>query len=167
MKLPTFLKANLPAHKQNLFNFGTIPELYRRKLAADGHEIIDQATYHKLTNPFLKAGGIIIRGDQAEKHLKISGADASYIAGANFAFIKDEPRVSDVLEEMFHAKQDRANRFGNLEEGYKVVILREIEAQHYLMSVADKYKIPFQEREQTLKNLVMYEEALQKYRQGS
>ena len=134
-------------------------EFNRRKKAADGHEIIDKATYNKLTRKFLRHGGIIIRGEEADRYLKQKGAHAIYIAGANIAFISEEPTVSDVLEEMYHAEQDRKKMFG-AEIDSKVVLLREIDAQKYLLSVSEKYKIPAKEIEVTKANLEFYERKL-------
>lgn len=140
-------------------------EMTRRKTADDGHEIIDKPTYQKLTKSFLNSGGIIIRGEIAMKHLEKVGANASYMAGGNIAFISDDATISDVLEEMYHAKQDRANMFGALSENADVLLKREIDAQKYLLKVAKKYKIPVEETKKTLKNLKIYKELLKK-RQG-
>ena len=136
-------------------------ELTRRRKAEDGHEIIDQPTFNKLTKSFIKAGGIIIRGEEAAQHLKTVGASASYMADANIAFIADDATVSDVLEEMCHAKQDRADGFGKLK--YEVLLRREIEAQQYLISVAEKYKIPPEETDVTKRNLKYYEDLFTKW----
>ena len=134
-------------------------ELTRRRKAEDGHEIIDQATFNKLTKSFIKAGGIIIRGEEAAQHLKMVGASASYMAGANIAFISDDATISDVVEEMYHAKQDRSKMFGELTD-QNVGLRREIDAQKYLITVAEKYKIPYEETKVTLQNLKLYEELL-------
>ena len=91
--------------------------------------------------------------------MKLKGAHAIYIAGAGIAFISDEPTVSDVLEEMYHAEQDRKNMFG-AEIDSKVVLLREIDAQKYFLSVAEKYKIPEKEIELTKQNLIDYQNKL-------
>ena len=130
-------------------------EFRRRKKAADGHEIIDKATYNKLTKKFLRSGGIIIRGAEADKYLKSRGAHALYLAGASVAFISDDATVSDVLEEMYHAEQDRKNLFGS-EFNKDVLLKREIDAQKYLLKVAEKYKIPQEETELTKRNLIDY-----------
>ena len=132
-------------------------EMQRRRIGAQGQEIIDKPTYNKLTRRFLKNGGIIIRGEDAARHLKGVGAYASYITGANIAFIRDDATVSDVLEEMYHALQDRRNMYGDVitEE---VVTKREIDTQRYLLSVAERYKIPKEQAEITRRNLRLYEE---------
>jgi len=131
-------------------------EMSRRRIGEQGQEIIDKATYNKLTKKFIKNGGIIIRGDEAAKHLVASGAYASYLPSLNAAFIRDDATISDVLEEIFHAEQDRKHRFGSLLTD-KVRLKREIEAQKYLISVAEKYKIPVEELEVTQANLERYE----------
>lgn len=137
-----------------------IAELNRRKIAEDGHEIIDGATYGKLTRPFLRDGGIIIRGEDAARWLR-DRATASYIAGEKIAFIRDDATVSDVLEEMYHAWQDRKHLFGT-ELNAETLCRREIDAQEYLISVAEKYKIPESERSVTSKNLDFYKKRLMK-----
>lgn len=67
--------------------------------------------------------------------------------------------MSDVLEEMYHAKQDRENIFGSVLTD-EVLLRREIDAQNYLLSVVDKYKISTDETEVTKANLAKYEEKL-------
>ena len=141
-------------------NFNSAGEMLRRRQSQDGHEIIDKPTYSKLTRSFIKAGGLIIRGEEAAQHLKLSGASASYVTGANVAFISDEATISDVLEEMYHARQDRAKMFGEITEDL-VWLKREIDAQKYLLRVAQKYKIPAVETAVTLENLKRYEELLE------
>ncbi|MBR3499452.1 MAG: hypothetical protein IKO05_10725 [Selenomonadaceae bacterium] len=137
-----------------------VVEMPRRRRAQDGHEIIDKPTYNKLTKSFLKAGGLIIRGEDAAQHLKLVNASASYLAGENVAFIADDATISDVLEEMYHARQDRAKMFGEITEDL-VWLKREINAQHYLLRAAKKYKIPPAENAVTKKNLERYEKQLE------
>lgn len=140
-------------------------EYTRRKIGSQGQEIIDKATYNKVTKDFVKNHGIIIRGQEAAKHLDGQSAYASYITGANIAFIRDDATVSDVLEEMYHAKQDRMGMFSELSFD-DMVIKREIDAQEYLLSVTDKYKIPKNEVETTKSNLEHYLKLLADKRNG-
>ena len=130
-----------------------------------GQEIIDKPTYNKLTKDFLKHGGLIIRGEEAVKHLEKQGAYASYFMGGNFAFIRDDATVSDVLEEMYHALQDRKNMFAEYSQE-EMLIRREIDAQKYLISVAERYKIPIEETNITKQNLANYEERLKERLNG-
>ena len=131
-------------------NLTGIEENNRRKIGSNGQEIIDQATYHKLTNWFVKSGGIIIRGEEAKRHLEKQHASAAYLMGFNAAYILDEATVSDVLEEMYHAKQDRSNKFGVVVDDV-VYNKREIDAQEYLLRMTRKYKSPEPECEATRK----------------
>jgi hypothetical protein len=130
----------------------------RRKIGKQGQEIIDKPTYSKLTRKFLKNGGIIIRGEKAEQHLGTK-AYASYLPSLNTAFIRDDATVSDVLEEMYHAEQNRKNMFGK-QFTDKVFLQREIDAQKYLISCEKKYKIPIEEMKPTKSNLLGYEKRL-------
>lgn len=133
----------------------------RRKIGAQGQEIIDKPTYNKLTRDFKRRGGIIIRGEEAARHLEKQGAYAAYLPGGfDTAYIRDDATVSDVIEEMFHAEQDRRNDYGPIltEE---VRLRREIDAQKYLISVEEKYKIPVEEREVTRANLERYKADLE------
>ena len=76
--------------------------------------------------------------------------------------ISDEATISDVLVEMYHAKQDRLNMFGSVIDR-EVHLKREIDAQKYMLGLVDKYKIPDEEVEMTKRNLKYYEEELQKF----
>lgn len=127
-----------------------------RRIGSNGQQIIDKPTYNKLTKDFRKNGGIIIRGKRAEEHLSKRGAYASYLPSLNAAVISDEATVSDVLEEMYHAQQDRTNAFGKSVTD-EVMVKREIDAQKYLLSVSKKYNIPDEETAVTKKNLEYYE----------
>ena len=133
-----------------------------RRIGSNGQQIIDVPTYNKLTKEFRANGGIIIRGEEAEEHLKKQSAHASYLMSFNTAVIIDEATISDVLEEMYHAKQDRLNMFGSVIDR-EVHLKREIDAQKYMLGLVDKYKIPDEEVEMTKRNLKYYEEELEKF----
>lgn len=137
--------------------------LKRRRIGEQGQEIIDKPTYNKLTKDFLKRGGLIIRGQVAKNHLKIMEAYASYLWNANIAFIRDDATVSDVLEEMYHAFQDRKNMFSEYKDAYERYLRLEIDAQKYLLKVKNRYKIPTDEIDQTKKALLYYQNELVKY----
>lgn len=140
-------------------------ELTRRRIGEHGQEIVDKPTYNRLTRDFLRRGGIIIRGEEADRHLNASGAFASYLPGANTAFIRDDATVTDVLEEMYHAEQDRKHMFGEVVDS-RVFFLREIDAQKYLLSVAERYKIPVEEQNATRLMLAFYEGKLEELESG-
>ena len=153
-------EGSTPKEKINSMRRARYAESFRRKIGDQGQEIIDKPTYNKLTKKFLKNGGIIIRGESARQHLESQNAYASYITGGNFAFIRDDATVSDVLEEMYHAEQDRKNMFSKCPRE-EIMLRREIDAQEHLLSVIDKYKIKEEETAVTKKNLAFYEQKLQ------
>ena len=131
-----------------------------RRANARSLQIIDKPTYNKLTSDFLKHDGIIIRGEEAAKHLGDTHS-ASYLPSLNTAFIRDDATISEVLEEMYHAEQDRKNMFGDTLTA-EVWLRREIDAQKHLLSLSEKYKIPQEEIEVTKGNLEQYENELKK-----
>ena len=130
-----------------------------RRIGSNGQQIIDVPTYNKLTKEFRKNGGVIIRGEEAEEYLKKQSAHASYLVSFNNAVISDEATVSDVLEEMYHAKQDRLNMFGSVADK-EVRYRREIDAQKHMLGLVEKYKIPDEEVEVTRRTLKYCEEKL-------
>lgn len=140
-------------------------ETYRKgnthRKTVDGVEIIDEATYNKLIKNVKKNGGIVIRGiDEVEEHLANNGSTASCIGDA-ILFSKNAT-ISDVLEETYHFEQN-AKKMNNDKPGKERLLLNEIDAQKYLLSVADKYHIPESELAVTRKNLEDYEKALEEY----
>ena len=140
-------------------------EVYRkgkthRKSAGD-IEIIDEATYNKLIKPVKKNGGTIIRGtEEVEAHLARNGSTASCIG--NILLFSENATISDVLEETYHFKQN-LNRMNNRKPAKERLLLNEIDAQKYLLSVSNKYHIPESEVRVTRENLAYYEHALEEY----
>ena len=80
--------------------------------------------------------------------------------GGNHTFFREDATISEVLEEMYHAKQDRIGKFNNYPKD-EIKLRREIEAQHYVMSLQKKYKIPELEMEELRTNLADYERDLE------
>lgn len=171
------IKSSLPVSQQsNLFRFPPLNmgmtrkiinpteealQMLRRRVRDDGFEIIDKPTYHKLTKDFVRNGGEIRMDAEAKAILEHQGAYASYmVGGENLMLLRENPTVSDILEETYHAKQDRKNLFEGNPFDPKTRLLREIDAQKYLLSVADKYKIPKNEIELTKANLADYKKEL-------
>ena len=121
--------------------------LNRRRVSDSGREIIDKATYHKLTNPVIKKGGEIKFADEEwMRYLKMRDATAAIIG--DVIILMPDPTITDVLEEVYHFYQNRAG----LNMQYSIEqhdIMNEIDAKEYLIRVADKYKIPQIERKET------------------
>lgn len=78
---------------------------------------------------------------------------------------RKDATISDVLEEVHHFWQTRSGL--NSEKPLKVrTILNEIDAKEYLISVADRYKIPIEETELTRLQLEEYRIRLQELEKG-
>lgn len=142
-KLETYRKGN--THRKNV----------------DGIEIIDEVTYNKLIRNAKRNGGVIIRGtSEVEEHLAKNGSTASCI-GDVLLFSKNAT-ISDVLEETYHFNQN-LKKMNHNKPAKERLLLNEIDAQNYLLSVSNKYHIPESELEVTKKNLADYEKALEEY----
>lgn len=66
---------------------------------------------------------------------------------------------------MYHAEQDRTNMYGEVVTR-EFLLLREIDAQKYLLLCTEKYKIPLREVEITERNLKDYEDRLKSIERG-
>ncbi|MBR2481633.1 MAG: hypothetical protein IKB58_02100, partial [Oscillospiraceae bacterium] len=95
------------------------------------------------------------------KRLEDQGATAVTI-GDNI-ILRPDATVTEVLEEVYHFEQNK-KKLNHQWEHSVMRTLNEIDAQKYLIAVADKYKIPLKEREETLALLKKYEEELEQHR---
>ena len=87
------------------------------------------------------------------RYLKMN--DATAVTYDDVIFFRPDATITEVLEEVYHFYQNRAGL--NLQySDEQRRIMNEIDAQEYLISVADKYKIPQMEREETKGLLEMY-----------
>jgi hypothetical protein len=77
--------------------------------------------------------------------------------GSDLIVLQKRPLVSEILEELFHAKQFKN---GLVIDDEKSKIIAEIEAQEYLMSVSEEYNIPKSEQKQTEIALKTYKQKL-------
>ena len=127
------------------------------------HNMPIEASTNSFKTPIFKGySGCVLFGIIVASRAKVAPFAHCLLGGSapKPFYIRDEATVSDVLEEMYHAEQDRQNKYGTVltEE---VLLRREIDAQKYLISVTEKYKIPAEEVEVTKANLAMYEEKLE------
>ena len=76
-------------------------------------------------------------------------------------FYKKKPLISEILEELFHAKQFKD---GLITDSRESQLLAEIEAQEYLISVAKEYNIPKSEQRQTEIALENYKKELKEFK---
>lgn len=70
-----------------------------------------------------------------------------------------EPTISEVLEEVYHFKQERKGLNQDQPDSVRNII-NEIDAKKYLLSIADKYKIPSEEIAESREHLNYYERLL-------
>lgn len=130
----------------------------------EGFKFISDETFNNLTIAVKKKGAVIVRGTkEAEEHLERQGAAASNI-GDVLLFRKDVC-ISEVLEEIHHFEQNLSKMNNDKDETLRN-ILNEIDAKQYLLSVADKFKIPRNEIELTKRQLQSYQQQLEEYRKG-
>ena len=108
----------------------------------------------ELLRNFKESGGFVWQGDKAAEYLKAREVDACCL-GHDLIVLQKRPLISEILEELFHAEQFKN---GLVIDGEESKILAEIEAQEYLISVAEEFNIPKSEQRQT-------ENALEKYKQ--
>lgn len=134
-----------------------------RKIAASGEKIIDKATYHKITNPAIKNGADIrIADEELTRHL--IKEDATAVTIGDVIIFRKDATVSDVLEEVHHFWQNKKGL--NIHRGNRQrIILNEIEAKEYVLSVADKYHIPSEEIELTKNQLESYRKEMQRLKE--
>lgn len=147
-------------------NGGTINiPMYRkghshRYIAEDGFQIIDKATYHKITNPAKKSGADIrIATGEWLEHLNEENARAVTIGAV--IYFRPDATVSDVLEEVHHFYQNK--RGLNDEHSAKQrTVMNEIDAKQFVLSQTKKYNIPQNEVEQTKAQLNSYISQMEK-----
>ena len=108
----------------------------------------------ELLKDFTESNGFVWQDDKATEYLKSRGVDACCL-GHDLIVLQKRPLISEILEELFHAKQFKN---GLVIDSVESKILAEIEAQEYLISVAEEFNIPKSEQRQT-------EIALEKYKQ--
>lgn len=159
-----YLRAVENSEKNDIISSDRV--LTHRKTSTDGREIINQATYNKVTKSVIKKGGEIITASDDNdwlRYLNEHGATAVTIGDS--IILRTDATTTEVLEEVFHFNQNREG----LNSQYPTIqrmIMNEIEAQEYLISVADKYKIPQAEREETKALLESYKKQRETLKQA-
>ena len=123
--------------------------LTHRKTGENGREIINKAVYNKITGSAVKKGAEVVTATSENgllRYLDERGATAVTID--NVIILREDATTTEVLEEAYHFNQNHKGlnkQYGTLQR----TIMNEIDAQEYLISVADKYKIPTEETEET------------------
>lgn len=140
-----------------------IIEMYRkgsthRKISSSGEYIIDKATYHKITNPAIKAGADIRIAD-GDVLKRMNEKNATAVTYGDVIYFREDATVSDVLEEVYHFYQNKCDlnsQYGSRQR----IIMNEIAAKEYLISVKEKYKIPEDEVKLTKSQLESYKKEM-------
>ena len=92
--------------------------------------------------------------------------NASAVTYGNIIFFKKDATVSDVLEEVHHFYQNKTGL--NIKYRAKQrIILNEIDAKEYVLSMSDKYNIPKEEIELTKNQLKNYINEMNKMKERS
>ena len=119
--------------------------------------VVNDALYNSQKNYVERHGGVVKRDAEAEEHLDKLGAGASSLDDA--VLLRPDASTSEVLEEVFHFKQNLRGDYSDAPVD-EMVARREIDAQKFLLSVAERYNIPISETELTKRNLARYESDL-------
>nr|DAG78604.1 MAG TPA: minor capsid protein [Caudoviricetes sp.] len=119
--------------------------------------VVNDALYNSQKNYVERHGGVVKRDAEAEEHLDKLGAGASSLDDA--VLLRPDASTSEVLEEVFHFKQNLQGDYSDAPVD-EMVARREIDAQKFLLSVAERYNIPISETELTKRNLARYESDL-------
>lgn len=150
----------------------TYKEWYSKYVAKDGEKMYNQGMdrnkdpdkrrpvnitkQKELLRDFKESGGFVWQDDQAASYLKNRGVDACCL-DYDMIVLQKKPLISEILEELFHAKQFKD---GLITDSRESQLLAEIEAQKYLISVASKFDIPKSEQRQTRMALEFYKQEL-------
>lgn len=149
------------ATQRELFNEAlTRRKPTERELRRANIKPVNESLYNAKKNYVERHGGVVMRGgEDVERHLDAVSADASQLPG--IIMLRERPTTSDVLEEVFHFQQEERGDYN--EYGAEVRrLLRERDAQRYLLSVTEQYNIPKSEVKQTEKALEGYLDDLKK-----
>lgn len=115
---------------------------------------VNEALYNSQKNYVERHGGLVIRGDDSwEAHLDKEKVDAAAIGDT--IILRSDATTSEVLEEVFHFRQQLRGDYSD-KPARVMRLLRERDAQNYLLGVAERYNIPEQETEQTRSALADY-----------
>ena len=129
-----------------------------RRTSDSGHKIIDKATYHKITNPAVKAGADI-RTAEGKILERLIENEATAVTYGDVIYFREDATVSDVLEEVHHFYQNK-NGINSQYDARQRSIMNEIDAKEYVLSMTEKYNVPVEEVELTKAQLESYKEEM-------
>ena len=115
---------------------------------------VNEALYSSQKNYVERHGGLVLRGgEDVERWLDLRHADA--LIYGDTVMLHENANTSEVLEEVYHFQQEQRGDYAEYEDGIRN-LLRERDAQRYLLSVAERYNIPKDETRQTERALEEY-----------
>ena len=115
---------------------------------------VNEALYSSQKNYVERHGGLVLRGgEDVERWLDLRHADA--LIYGDTIMLHENANTSEVLEEVYHFQQEQRGDYAEYEDGIRN-LLRERDAQRYLLSVAERYNIPKDETRQTERALEEY-----------
>lgn len=126
---------------------------FRKKNAA-GFEVIDKPTYNKITKKAIKAGADI-RRPTPEILNRMNEMDASAVTYGDVIYFREDAILSDVLEEVRHFYQNK-NGLNSKYPARQRIVMNEIEAKEYVLSMASKYNMSQAEIELTKNQIASY-----------
>lgn len=130
--------------------------LTHHRVSEEGREIIYKAVFDKITEPVIRKGGNIIIAKPGDENMRyLDSRQATAVTLDDMIILRHDATTTEVLEEVFHFNQNAGGKNNRYNADVRA-ILNEIEAQEYLISVAEQYKIPQQEREETKQLLEFY-----------
>lgn len=135
-----------------------------RKKDVDRTEIraISDQRFNELTQEARKNGATVERGTPfAEDYLDRRGADAATAFGV--MFFRKNVTASEAVEESYHIMQEVNGIFSDVGDAVLQAILREIDAQHYVINNSVRFGIPRQEVDATRIMLSKYKRELDEY----
>lgn len=115
---------------------------------------VNEALYNSQKNYVERHGGLMLRGGEEVEHwLDLRNADA--LTYGDTIMLHSNANTSEVLEEVYHFQQEQRGDYSEYDEGIRK-LLRERDAQRYLLSVSERYHIPESETRQTERALDEY-----------
>lgn len=115
---------------------------------------INDALYNSQKNYVERHGGVVLRGGDEVEHW-LDGREADAMIYGDAILLRGDANTSEVLEEVYHFQQEQRGDYSEYNDAIKA-LLRERDAQRYLLSVAERYNIPESETRQTERALEHY-----------
>ena len=111
--------------------------------------------FNKLSKSIINKGGKIVIATEENGLIGVLQGNRAATMDT-VIYLREDMTISEVLEERKHFFQNISGKFDKFESDVRIV-KQEIEANEYLLSVKDKFKIPLEEIEETKELLEYYQ----------